>query len=325
MTAGRYYRSPDNAPAVPSPTYLGSREWTPKKLDQEYGEWGGDQFPDNGTPPHILPRGPSIGGDCLGELREAPAAGSAAAQNGRCVVLPSGAICGNVPLFANFSLAYANGEITYWRQVPTYITKDDGEGEWSGRVPELTDAVARVRVTEDDDAIRNWSFAICDRSPVIPPVVTGCCGSSVAGQLFLRHRFILQTGGTEDWSIEVVNVAATYNTISGYWESDESDPNAQFSVGKMRWRFACFSLPGGFFWLPWIEVFSEPSGGGAAAWRDFDAEFRSAVLATCGPPFSLPIGKHLIQGPSYFYGVDGHFAAMGQDWYGAYTIQDTPF
>lgn len=163
MTAGRLYRAAEDAQAVPSATFLGSREWTPRKLDQTYGEWGGEQIYDVGAPPRVLPRGQVLGGNCLENLRTDPPATDPALQNGRCIVLPSGEFCGNNPLFASFSLAYESGDVTYYRHVPTYLRQSDQLGEWMGDVPGLATTAARVRVVENGEAQREWSFALCDR------------------------------------------------------------------------------------------------------------------------------------------------------------------
>jgi len=195
LTAGRYYRAADDAPAVTCATYLGSREWTPKKLEQEYGEYGGDQFYDDGTPPHLVPLAQQIGGDCLAHLRPTPTNGNAAlVDNGRCVELPSRSICGNVPLNASFSLAYDTGEVTYYRNIPTYLTKATGEGEWTGRVAGLA-ALARVRVEEDMAGELVWDFALCDNLPLvsIPCVPDALIPASLPVRIISQER---TPGGT---------------------------------------------------------------------------------------------------------------------------------
>lgn len=187
LTKGRWYRAAPDAPCVNSATYLGSRSYNENELDQEYGEWGGDREYDDGVPPHILPLNAPVGGDCLGRLRDATTQppGTASSGQGRCIHLPSGELCGNVPLKAHFSLAYATGIVTYYRNVDTYVTKDDGEGEWSGVVPTL-DAVARVRVTENDDQEREWQFALCDPGPPPPPPIIYDCYCPGTGQPSVR-------------------------------------------------------------------------------------------------------------------------------------------
>jgi len=182
LTRGRYYRAGPDAPCVPSATYLASREYFRNSKELPYGEWGGRQQPDNGVPPHLLPRGQVIGGTCLENLIPTGGpAGTPAINRGRCVHLPTWELCGNVPLFTNFSLAYqpaaGPGSIIYYRNVPNYLTKDTGEGEWSGAVDGLENAVSRVRVTETDGGLLDFRFAICDNTPPPPPVLLCCSGT----------------------------------------------------------------------------------------------------------------------------------------------------
>ena len=167
LTKGRYYRAAAGAPDVPSATYLVSRRWTINPHDLPHGEYGGRQPYDLGIPPHILPQNQPIGGDCLESLRPNPTEETTAGPNrGRCVQLATQELCGNVPLFTNFSLAYETGIITYYRNVPNYLTKDTGEGEWAGRIPGLDDASTRVRVTENMDATLDFRFALCQGTAI---------------------------------------------------------------------------------------------------------------------------------------------------------------
>ncbi len=174
LTRGLYYRAAEDAPCVNSATYLVSRDHFVNRFELEYGEWEGEYEYDIGLPPHILPRNEPIGGNCLEQLRPSPSDDDQAGANrGRCVHLTTRQLCGNVPLFANFSLAYETGIITYYRNVRNYVTKDMGEGEWSGAVDDLAGASTRVRVTENDDQEFEWQFAIC-APPEGVPVDTPC-------------------------------------------------------------------------------------------------------------------------------------------------------
>ena len=176
LTRGRYYRAAADAPVVPSATYLVSREWTQNKLELPHGEWGGSQFYDDGTPPHLLPVPGVIGGDCLENLRPSPGDDDAAGANrGRCVHLPTQEICGNVPLFADFSLAYDTGIITYYRNVGNYLTVDEPTGEWSGTIPGIDNAKTRVTVSEGGGGQLQWLFALCDNGAEM--VFISCCSN----------------------------------------------------------------------------------------------------------------------------------------------------
>lgn len=211
LTKGRHYRAAAGAPCVTSATYLGSRDYSKNKYDQPHGEWGGERFYDLGIPPHLPPQNQPIGGDCLDRLRPTPAPDDAQAVNrGRCVHLPNRELCGNVPLYANFSLAYETGIITYYRNVPNYLTKDDGEGEWSGAVPGLVDpgpgtvhAVTRIRVTENDDEEHtlNFRFAVCDNLGG----VTDECG-------------LCPGGASDPWIFAIAGTSITWPGIDpGVW------------------------------------------------------------------------------------------------------------
>lgn len=171
LTPGRYYRAADDAPAVPFATYLGSREWAPDNLNQAFGEWGGAQEYDPGVPPRVLPITSVIGGDCFSKLLPAPSDGVTGRQFGRCVTLTTRSICGNIPLFTNFSIADPF-TITYYENVPTYIAKDKIEGEWLGKVPDF-DAIARVSVTEITPTLLDWRFALSGHAAGVP-VDTPC-------------------------------------------------------------------------------------------------------------------------------------------------------
>jgi len=218
LTPGRYYRAADDAPAAPFAHYLGSREWTPDKLNQEFGEWGGAQGYDQGVPPRVLPNFDLVGGDCMSRLLPAPAPEAPARQLGRCIDLPTQSICGNIPLFTNFSIAYPE-DITYYEIVPTYITKDKGEGEWLGRVPNF-DATAQIRVTETAGVLE-WAFALRDdRAPFPEPAPYDC--------------IYCEDSPVRWWTVSIAGVVAQ----AGHPEIDGANGDWILPyVGACRWRW----------------------------------------------------------------------------------------